>query len=97
MAPLFGLVEEVGASGGIALILFTLLVIAISIAYLVWYIWLIIDMSKLPDDAWVASSQNKMLWQILWVVGLCVGFGLVIGLIYQFGIRPKVKAAAGAV
>jgi hypothetical protein len=67
----------------------------IGIVYLVWYIWLILDMNKYPDTAWTSSAQNKSLWQILWVVGLCIGGGLIIGLIYQFAIRPKVQAAAG--
>lgn len=65
--------------------------------YLVWYIWLILDMNKYPQTAWDSSAQSKSLWQILWVVGLCIGGGLIIGLIYQFAIRPKVRAAAGMV
>jgi hypothetical protein len=87
--------ESSDASGGIVAILAVLIVVAISVAYLAWYVWLLIDMGKQPDSAWIASNQNKQLWQILWVVGLCVGGGLIIGLIYQFAIRPKVKAVAG--
>jgi heme/copper-type cytochrome/quinol oxidase subunit 2 len=94
---MFAFATETDASGGIFVIAVTLLVIALTVAYLVWYIWLLLDMNKQPDGAWAASNQNKSLWQILWVVGLCVGGGLIIGLIYQFAIRPKVQAAAGAV
>lgn len=72
-----------------------LVIIVLSFVVLAWYIWLLIDMLKYPDPAWLAASQNKQLWIILWVVGLCSGASLVIGLIYQFAIRPKVKQAAG--
>jgi hypothetical protein len=84
--------DAAGAGLAIGLVIFFVL---IGIAYLVWYIWLILDMNKYPDTAWASSAQNKSLWQILWVVGLCIGGGLIIGLIYQFAIRPKVQAAAG--
>jgi H+/Cl- antiporter ClcA len=85
------------SSGGAVAIIAVLIGVVIGIAYLAWYIWLLLDMNKQPDTAWAASAQNKSLWQILWVVGLCVGGGLIIGLIYQFAIRPKVQQAAGAV
>jgi hypothetical protein len=84
------------AGAGVAIVLFLIFAV-IGIAYLVWYIWLILDMNKYPEGAWVSSAQNKQLWVILWFVGLCVGGGLIIGLIYQLAIRPKVRAAAGIV
>lgn len=96
MVPLLGFVEETDASGGFLPIAMVFVVLALTIAYLVWYIWLLLDMNKQPASAWETSGQNKSLWQILWVVGFCVGGGLIIGLIYQFAIRPKVLAASGA-
>ena len=83
---------ETGVAIGVILV-----AVVIGLIYLAWYIWLILDMNKYPEGAWVQSAQNKQLWVILWFVGLCVGGGLIIGLIYQLAIRPKVRAAAGAV
>jgi hypothetical protein len=99
MEALLAFAESTTVSGGeaglaIGLVLFF---VVIGIVYLVWYIWLILDMNKYPETAWVSSAQNKQLWVILWFVGLCIGGGLIIGLIYQFAIRPKVRQAAGVV
>lgn len=55
-------------------------------------IWSLIDVSSRPDWAWQASGQSKTLWIVLNVIGL-VFCGVVIGLIYLVGIRPKVAAA----
>ncbi len=85
--------EAAAAGVGIVVLLFF---VVVSFVILGWYIWLLLDILKQPDYAWTASAQNKQLWTILWVVGICSGFSLIIGLIYQFAIRPKVKAAADA-
>lgn len=85
--------SDAAAAGiGIALIL---ALVAVGVIVLVWYFWLLFDMLKYPDQAWVTSAQNKQLWIILWVVGFCAGASLIIGLIYQLAIRPKVRQAAG--
>jgi hypothetical protein len=97
MQPILAFAETTtsdAAGAGIA-IAFVLFGLAIAVVYLVWYIWLILDMNKYPEGAWTASAQNKQLWVILWFVGLCVGGGIIIGLIYQLAIRPKVRQAAG--
>jgi H+/Cl- antiporter ClcA len=103
MGPLLAFAEPVtttnelsGAEAGVAIgvIIFA---VVIGLVYLAWYIWLILDMNKYPEGAWVSSAQNKQLWVILWFVGLCIGGGLIIGLIYQLAIRPKVRQAAGVV
>lgn len=85
--------DAAGAGIGIAVLLVILLA---SLAVLGWYIWILMDILKQPDYAWTAAQQNKQLWIILWVVGLCASVALIVGLIYQFAIRPKVKAAAEA-
>jgi len=98
MQPLLAFAESTSnADAGVAVvaIIFIVLGVVIGVAYLVWYIWLVLDMNKYPESAWVTSAQNKQLWVILWFVGLCIGGGLIIGLIYQFAIRPKVRQAAG--
>jgi len=58
-------------------------------------VWAIVDAARRPDWAWQASGQNRTLWLILNVVGLFV-CGLVIGLVYLLGIRPKVAQAEAA-
>ena len=95
MQPLLAFADSAsGAETGVAIgLLLAYLVVAVAI--LGWYIWLLVDMLKYPDEAWLNSMQNKQLWVILWVVGLCAGISLIIGLIYQFAIRPKVRQGAG--
>ncbi len=94
MPTLLPLLAQTDAADGAALGV-TVVAGVIGLAALVWYIWLVIDMSKLPDAAWAASGQKKELWRALWVVGLVCGGSLIIGLVYQFAIRPKVRRAAG--
>lgn len=88
--------ELSGTEAGVAIGVIIAAVV-VGLIYLAWYIWLILDMRKYPETAWVQSAQNKQLWTILWFVGLCIGGGLIIGLIYQLAIRPKVRQAAGVV
>ena len=65
----------------------------ISIAFLAFYIWTLLQILKPSDAAWQASGQNKGLWIGLWVFGLVCCGGLIIALIYLFAIKPKVEAA----
>ena len=55
-------------------------------------IWALIDATSRPDWAWQASGQSKTTWIVLNVIGLLF-CGIVIGLIYLVGIRPKVAMA----
>jgi uncharacterized protein DUF2510 len=55
-------------------------------------IWALIDVTSRPDWAWQASGQSKTTWIVLNVIGLLF-CGVVIGLIYLVGIRPKVAMA----
>ena len=77
MDPLLAFAETTttelsGADAGLA-IGFVLFFAVIGIIYLVWYIWLILDMNKYPEQAWVSSAQNKSLWQILWTMSSSQG------------------------
>jgi hypothetical protein len=76
--------------GGALLLVYGIIVIAV----LVLQILVIIDILKHSDAAWQVSGQNKTTWIVLWVVGWCCGFAVVIDLIYWFAIRPKLQAAA---
>jgi uncharacterized protein DUF2510/uncharacterized protein DUF2516 len=55
-------------------------------------IWALIDAIGRPEWAWQASGQSKTLWVVLNVIGILL-CGIVIGLIYLVGIRPKVAMA----
>ncbi len=77
-----------GASVGVLIVY-----AVISLAYLAFYIWVLLQMLKPSDAAWQASGQNKGLWIGLWVFGLVCCGGLIIALIYLFAIKPKVEAA----
>ncbi|MEZ5142903.1 MAG: hypothetical protein R2726_10350 [Acidimicrobiales bacterium] len=80
--------ESTGVAVGLLIVY-----LVISIAFLAFYIWTLLQILKPSDAAWQASGQNKGLWIGLWVFGLVCGFGLIIALIYLFAIRPKVQAA----
>ena len=47
-----------------------------------------------PDSAWASTGQTKSTWLILTLVGLF--FCFLLSLYYWFAVRPKVRAAAGA-
>lgn len=53
-----------------------------------------VDAALVPDQAWAAAGQNKLVWVILQIAGTFLLLGLPITLIYLFAIRPKVKAQA---
>jgi hypothetical protein len=55
-------------------------------------IWALVDALGRPEWAWQASGQSKTLWVVLNVIGILL-CGIVIGLIYLVGIRPKVAMA----
>ena len=35
----------------------------------------------MPDSAWRAADHNKLLWVLLQVIGVVLGFGLIVTLI----------------
>lgn len=55
-------------------------------------IWALVDAIGRPEWAWQASGQSKTLWVVLNVIGILL-CGIVIGLIYLVGVRPKVAMA----
>ena len=94
LAQLAQVTYESNVDGGAAVGILIVYAV-ISIAFLAFYIWTLLQILKPSDAAWQASGQNKGLWVGLWVFGLVCGFGLIIALIYLFAIRPKVQAAEG--
>ncbi len=69
-----------------------LVALVIGLAVLAFNIWVLLDILRRSDQAWTSSGQNKQLWLILWVVGLCGGFTTIVSIIYLVAIKPKVAA-----
>jgi hypothetical protein len=68
-----------------------LLSYAIGLAFFVFSIFCIIDVTKHSDAAFEAAGTPKQTALIITIVGLvCCGF---VNLYYWFGIKPKVDAA----
>lgn len=64
-------------------LLFGLLLISlIALAALIFNVWMLIDAAVKPVD-------NKVLWIVLLVIGLVVGFGFIVALVYFFTDRKK--------
>ena len=82
------------AAAGVGIVML-LIYLVVFVALLAFHIYVLVDMLKHSDAAWLAAAQNKTLWIVLWVVAFCCG-GIIIDLIYWFAIRPKLVAAGSA-
>jgi hypothetical protein len=51
-------------------------------------IWMLIDVSKRTD----AEVANRSLWLVLLIVGIFLGFGGLVAIIYFFAVRKKLVA-----
>ncbi len=70
-----------------------LIIVAISIAFFVWWIFMLVD--ALRRTNWTDDSQ-KTSWLAILIVGLILGFGWLVTILYYFMIRkPLGKAVAG--
>lgn len=73
-----------------------LLIILVLMLSVVVPIVTIIDVASKPDWAFEAANVNRMLFIVLAALGiLFCGIGLVVGIVWVLGFRPKVVAAAG--
>jgi len=85
------------AAGGIAAMLAGLGVFGIilplccgliGLVFLVFNIWMLVDVLKRTE----VELPNKQMWMILLIVGLLLGFGGIVALVYFFGPRKKFAA-----
>jgi len=58
--------------------------IVVGIAFLVWTIMMIIDVTKRGDD-----FEQKTLWLVLLIAGLVLGFSLIVTPLYFFMVKKK--------
>ena len=64
--------------------------------FVVLLAWATLDALVRPDSDWAAADQSKTAW----VIGLLLGtltlppVGILVALVYFFGIRPRLTAAA---
>ncbi len=66
--------------------LFTLLVVLPAIAGLVLLIWALVDLLQRPQDQWVASGQDRLVWALV-----VIFVGLIGPLLYLLIARPKLE------
>jgi uncharacterized membrane protein len=73
----------------------TLVGFVIVIAAIVISIWAIVDAIRTPRDAFSAAGSSKALWLTLLLVFTVLAFFVtaVLGAVYLFRIRPRVRAS----
>jgi hypothetical protein len=66
------------------------------IPFLALVVWAIMDALVRPDSHWAEADQNKTAWVIALLGGPVVVFpvGIMVSLVYLFGIRPKLTRVA---
>jgi hypothetical protein len=82
-----------GTGLGIGLAIFFIVLVAVSIGSLVFFIMAIIDIAKRPDWQWKMAGQEKILWLLLVIL---INFLAIPSLIYWFSIRKKLQAVEEA-
>lgn len=70
-------------AGGFALV--WVCVVLLACVFLAFNIWMIVDVIKRTE----AELPNKNMWLILLIVGLVLGFGGIVALVYFFSARKK--------
>jgi hypothetical protein len=70
---------------------------AIVVAAIVISIWAIVDAVRTPKQAFSAAGSSKTLWLTLLIVFAVLAFYVtaVLGAVYLFRIRPRVRASMG--
>jgi uncharacterized membrane protein YidH (DUF202 family) len=86
--------DTAAATGIIAgLGVFFLVFMVIGLAFWAFNIWMAIDCATRKEADF--PSNNKNMWLILLIVGLFIGFGWIVALVYYFSIKKKAGATGG--
>lgn len=76
-----------GVFFGLMVFLFGLMIVGVLST--VFWVWMLVDAAKAPEEAWQQIGQNKTLWIVLAVL-----LGPIISLIHFFWLRKQLKAVA---
>lgn len=77
-------------SAALLVLLVLLPVLVISVVATIWWVLVLVEAVKVPDPAWAAAGQNKLLYVLLMVF-----LGVLGSLIYVLVARPALKAVGG--
>jgi membrane protein insertase Oxa1/YidC/SpoIIIJ len=67
--------------------IFFLVFMLIGLVLFIFNIWMIIDCAARQDSDF--PNNNKSMWLILMIVGIFIGFGWIVALVYYFSIKKK--------
>lgn len=86
--------DTAAATGIIAgLGIFFLVFMVIGLALWAFNIWMAVDCASRKETDF--PSNNKNMWLILLIVGLFVGFGWIVALVYYFSVKKKAGNTGG--
>jgi hypothetical protein len=64
----------------------------LSLAAIVFAIYVIVDMARRPGWQWRQAGSNKVLWLVLEIVGALGLLAIVVGILYLVWVRPRLVA-----
>ncbi len=70
--------------GGV--LLFFLVMLALGVASTVFWIWMLVDLLRRPDQQYAAAGHNKVVWLLVVIFGHFLG-----ALIYLLVARPELQ------
>jgi hypothetical protein len=80
--------------GGIAHVLWTIVVLAVLCTPLAISVWALLDVARRPAWAWSLADRDQTRWMAIVLLGfLTVVGGLIISIYYLRRVRPQVAAA----
>jgi len=86
--------DTAAATGIIAgLGIFILVFIVIGLVLWAFNLWMAIDCATRKETDF--ASNNKNMWLILLILGLLIGFGWIVALVYYFTVKKKAGSTGG--
>lgn len=72
---------------------FFLVFMVIALAFWAFNVWMAIDCATRKETDF--PSNNKNMWLILLILGLFIGFGWIVALVYYFSVKKKAGSTGG--